>query len=300
MRVWFKSAWADGTTAKVMSGEDFVVRMAAIIPMPRCLVFRYHRVFAPNASLRCTTAANSAPCPDGDKCTTGETCSGGKCVLQSVSCDDQNVCTTDTCSAQVGCASAPVANATPCGTGKPCVGGKCLSTAKPDGCAPGIGYAMKIEGDLWLCAIDNIKGNNNYAQVYSACTEAGGFHMGTVSSMTRRGLPANSNIGPAMTWAASKGYDYVVTGQPTRAFSWSYAKTPYETTSCGGGGLGYIHTGETTGAGDNWKSLVDGNDAEYRSWPAANCVEVAYHTLIALCQDASNDPKAYVFDHRWR
>ena len=63
VRVWLKSPWADGTTAKVMSGEDFVVRMAAIIPMPRCPILRYHGVFGPNAALRASIVPGGARVP---------------------------------------------------------------------------------------------------------------------------------------------------------------------------------------------------------------------------------------------
>lgn len=63
VRVWLKSVWADGTAAKVMSGEDFVVRMAAVIPMPRCPILRYHGVFAPNASLRASIVPGGARVP---------------------------------------------------------------------------------------------------------------------------------------------------------------------------------------------------------------------------------------------
>ncbi len=247
----------------------------------------------------CTATPFPLDCPDNDKCTTKETCQGGKCVTQPTSCDDGNACTKDSCAPQTGCVNKAVADGSACGAGKVCNKGKCVAKDK-NGCAPGMPYARKIVDDLWLCAVDNIKGNNNYKQVYSACNEASGFHMATVSSMTRRGLPPDGAIGPAMDWAKSKGYDYACSGQPVRAFSWDYNKTPYESTSCGGGGLGYIGTSEKTGQGSNWKALTDGNDKEYRSWPAANCVEVSYHTLIALCQDATNDPKAWVFDHRWR
>ena len=252
-----------------------------------------------DAKAGCTAIPFPLDCPDNDKCTTEEKCQGGKCVTKVTACDDSNPCTTDTCDPKTGCVHKNVADGAGCGAGKTCVAGKCTVKDK-NGCAPGMAFSMKIVDDLWLCAMDNITGNNNYVQVYSACNEASGFHMGTVTSMTRRGLPPDSAIGQAMTWAKSKGYDYAVSGQPVRAFSWDYNKTPYETTSCGGGGLGYIGTSEKTGSGSNWKALTDGNGAEYRSWPAANCVEVKYHTLIALCQDASADPKAWVYDHRWR
>ncbi len=225
----------------------------------------------------------SEPCDDGNKVQTDaclNTCVKASCgdnFIQSgvEQCDDGNQTAGD------GCDAACKAEST-------------------EGCAPGIAFKQEIAPDLWLCAKDNVTGNNNYIEAYSACNEAGGFHMGTVTSMTRRGLPTDAQIAPAMNWAKAQGYDYVVSGQPVRFFSWNYADTPYESTSCGSGGLGYIHTGETTGSGSNWVALTDGNGADFRPWPAANCVEVSYHTLVSLCQNSTADPDAYVFDHRWR
>jgi hypothetical protein len=245
----------------------------------------------------CVFPPSSGACPDSDACTAQETCANGQCVTQPVDCDDGDPCTKDSCVVTTGCAHQASSDGTDCGTGKACLAGKCEVKS---GCAPGMKFVRQIEPDLWLCAVDNITGNNTYQQVYSACNEAMGFHMGTVSSMTRRGLPSNANIAPAMTWIGSQGFDYAVTGQPVRSFSWDYNKTSYEGTNCGSGGLGYIHKGETDQNGSNWKALTDGNANDYRDWPSANCVEVSYHTLIALCQDATADAQAYVFDHRWR
>lgn len=65
VRVWLKSPWADGTVAKVMAGQDFVVRMGAIVPMPRCPVLRYHGVFGPALTrpiCYCPAVVASAKC----------------------------------------------------------------------------------------------------------------------------------------------------------------------------------------------------------------------------------------------
>lgn len=46
----------------------------------------------------CDYVPNTAPCNDGNSCTLGEECSGGFCTGGApLDCDDQNVCTTDSC-----------------------------------------------------------------------------------------------------------------------------------------------------------------------------------------------------------
>jgi len=56
----------------------------------------------------CQHAASKAPCEDGDKCTTGDTCGGGKCAPGTKRvCDDGNACTTDACAPFTGKCAAP-------------------------------------------------------------------------------------------------------------------------------------------------------------------------------------------------
>ena len=62
---------------------------------------------------------DGAKCEDGLPCTGGETCKGGKCVYaDKKSCDDGNVCTTDSCTAKLGCAHSPAKG--PCNDGSVC------------------------------------------------------------------------------------------------------------------------------------------------------------------------------------
>jgi len=84
-------------------------------------------------SLGCTSTNNSAPCDDGDACTTTGVCLGGACVASlPLDCDDGNVCTDDTCVPGFGCSNAP--NSAACDDGNPCTtGDACVSTA----CGPG-------------------------------------------------------------------------------------------------------------------------------------------------------------------
>ncbi|MBM4394508.1 MAG: hypothetical protein FJ087_02320 [Deltaproteobacteria bacterium] len=83
--------------------------------------------------LGCFHIYNTSPCEDGSQCTTGETCSQGRCVGgQPTDCDDHNLCTTDSCDPAVGCVNAP--NALPCDDGDKCTTGDACSQG---GCAGG-------------------------------------------------------------------------------------------------------------------------------------------------------------------
>ena len=113
--------------------------------------------------------------------------------------------------------------------------------------------------------------------------------------MTQRGAPSDSNIAHAMNSASSNGFDYVLTGQPTRSARWN-------DNNHGSGciyGLGSLGTQSTSSSSGVWPHLLDGNGNEGRSWPAASPPQWG-GSLISLCQDASAIPNACVFDHRWR
>ncbi len=67
-------------------------------------------------------------CDDGDPCTGADTCDAGACVGEAAkACDDDNVCTQDSCDKVKGCAHAPAAG--PCDDGDPC--------SKADSCVAG-------------------------------------------------------------------------------------------------------------------------------------------------------------------
>jgi hypothetical protein len=52
----------------------------------------------------CLALPNTAPCEDGDLCTTPDSCVDGQCQAGGpASCDDQNPCTDDSCDSDVGC-----------------------------------------------------------------------------------------------------------------------------------------------------------------------------------------------------
>ncbi len=80
----------------------------------------------------CQSANNTAPCSDGSVCTIGDTCAVGSCAPGiSVSCDDTNPCTNDSCDAAKGCQHAgniaPCSDNNVCTAGDSCQGGSCAS-----------------------------------------------------------------------------------------------------------------------------------------------------------------------------
>jgi hypothetical protein len=82
----------------------------------------------------CTHSLNSAPCDDGDLCTTGDHCHLGDCMGgSSLPCNDGNPCTDDSCDAKAGCQfvanSGPCDDGSECTTGDHCQGGMCVITA---------------------------------------------------------------------------------------------------------------------------------------------------------------------------
>src|SRR5262249_38923498 len=106
----------------------------------------------------CIHTPVAGTCDDGSVCTTGDTCVAGVCTgtltpaAQTCAlgngnvcdgaeacnpttgacdpgtplvCNDNNPCTTDTCSAISGCQFTNVADSTPCGIGMTCLAGVC-------------------------------------------------------------------------------------------------------------------------------------------------------------------------------
>ena len=57
----------------------------------------------------CLYVNNTSACEDGNACTEGDQCANGVCEEgTSLSCDDSNLCTTDTCDQESGCIHDPV------------------------------------------------------------------------------------------------------------------------------------------------------------------------------------------------
>ena len=161
------------------------------------------------------------------------------------------------------------------------------------GCNPSASYSKEIENDLWLCAFDNAAGGT-WEETYSACNQAGNFHLATVTSFTARGAPADSNILAAMNWAKSNSFNYVITGQPVRDAAWNDDKSSCTSKN----DFGYINMNGISSSENGWKDLLDGNGNEGRSWPSGGTF--CNYDLVSLCQDASSISDACIYDHRWR
>jgi cysteine-rich repeat protein len=78
----------------------------------------------------CVNTNNTAPCDDGNACTTNDTCSGGACAGgPPPNCDDSDVCTDDSCAPATGCVNtnntAPCDDGNACTTNDTCSGGAC-------------------------------------------------------------------------------------------------------------------------------------------------------------------------------
>ncbi len=82
----------------------------------------------------CQAVPGPGGCSDGNACTSGDTCQGGACVPGGASsCDDDNPCTTDSCTPIAGCShSSSGGNCNDdnaCTSGDACKNGACLGTA---------------------------------------------------------------------------------------------------------------------------------------------------------------------------
>jgi MYXO-CTERM domain-containing protein len=87
---------------------------------------------------KCVARNNSDPCSDGDLCTINDTCSRGSCEGAAMPCDDNNVCTADSCKAGE-CGHAPVDPGALCDDQNGCTegdacnaNGVCVGSGGPD------------------------------------------------------------------------------------------------------------------------------------------------------------------------
>jgi hypothetical protein len=97
-----------------------------------------------------TALATGLACSDGDMCTQADACIRGNCISGStISCDDSNPCTVDSCDPLTGCRHDPVtdgiscAGTSPCSTLDTCQGGVC------------IGRGAQICSDGKECTVDS-------------------------------------------------------------------------------------------------------------------------------------------------
>ncbi len=93
---------------------------------------------APGSMGTCGPAPDGTPCLDSDKCNGAEICLLQECVAgELLDCNDDNLCTADTCDPQTGCVHEPVDDDTPCPDDDPCNGqeicqaGACVKGDRP-------------------------------------------------------------------------------------------------------------------------------------------------------------------------
>ena len=97
-----------------------------------------------NTKTGCTNKANNLPCDDNNKCTDKDGCKGGSCVglakQVTTDCNDNNVCTTDSCDPKAGCVHK--ANLAPCDDGNPCTKGDVCKSTK---CNAGVNVCQCVQ-----------------------------------------------------------------------------------------------------------------------------------------------------------
>ncbi len=102
----------------------------------------------------CAHANNTGACDDNNACTANDACAAGKCAGGPKTCDDGDVCTTDSCDEKAGCQT-KIAIGAPCADDAKCLKGTC-----------GKGADGKV-----TCAVGVIKGcDDNNACTIDTCT----------------------------------------------------------------------------------------------------------------------------------
>ncbi|MSQ84353.1 MAG: hypothetical protein EXR77_15950 [Myxococcales bacterium] len=134
----------------------------------------------------CKVAADPAvPCSDGDACTLKDVCINGVCAAGTYdSCDDNSVCTADTCDKKAGCSHNNVS--VPCDDGNACLG--------PDSCTNGTcaGVAVVTCNDNNVCSDDSC--DPKIGCVYTAVVGSGA----TTDVLTSgSGTQASDSQGPS-------------------------------------------------------------------------------------------------------
>lgn len=97
--------------------------------------------------------SNGTSCGDGNACNGNETCQGGSCIPGfDLLCHDGNPCTTDSCSAGIGCIYTPIpgcngcASPSQCDDANPCTEDLCVNNAC--GHTPVVGGASCSDGNV--------------------------------------------------------------------------------------------------------------------------------------------------------
>ncbi len=254
----------------------------------------------------CWYKPNTVPCDDGNPCTVSDACANSKCAGGGAKvCDDNNVCTFDSCvKAEGGCVySLPIASYPACDDGDICTtdsycyGGACItgvpivcSDGNPctdDSCASGLGcqHVVGSSGcnDGNACTDDSCDAKGvcwHIANNANACTD-GGFC--TVNAHCKAGVcaadPVDCDDGNPCT-SDSCGY---VMGMPQGACT--HTNT---TDACSDGNactLGDVCSG---GACQPGAGALDCNDGNVCTADSCNAAKGCEHMAISSACDDGN------------
>ena len=114
---------------------------------------------------RLTSINEQLPCNIGEKCKTNTVCSDGTCDGNSIICNDQNTCTSDTCDNTIGCVFVKL-NLVACNDDDPCT--------LADMCANGVCNSVKLVCDDGIpCTSDACSlGNCTYTPQDNTCKDS--------------------------------------------------------------------------------------------------------------------------------
>lgn len=164
----------------------------------------------------------SAPCSDGNACTSGDNCASGSCGGTAVKCDDQSPCTKDSCNSMSGCVHTAVAgpcdDGDSCTSGDACKAGVCANTGAV-ACNDGLACTKdSCDSKLGCVAVPLPEGatcdDGAPCTIGSACDGGKFCVLGTAKLWTQEfGGPANTSFVDA-TPTADGGFAVVGNSEP--------------------------------------------------------------------------------------
>ncbi len=161
----------------------------------------------------CVGAAEGASCSDANQCNGAESCHDGWCVAGTApSCDDNQVCTTDSCNAVSGCQHVALAEGTSCADEDLCDG---VETCRSGVCLPGPAIVCN---DNVPCSIDRCEPTTGACTTSPAPagTSCGDGNVCTSSGLCQASSESDSVFGDAVNPAMIRGQliGGVSTGDP--------------------------------------------------------------------------------------
>jgi hypothetical protein len=164
----------------------------------------------------CTFAPNAAACNDSDPCTTGDVCQLGACSgTGTLSCDDKDVCTDDTCVAKVGCThthnTAPCDDGDVCTVSDACKSGSCkggVPLACDDSNACTVDSCVKGSGCAYAPAVDGTDCGNGKTCAGGVCVDCvhGSKAFSYTGNMQTFSVPQCATSVTLEAWGAQGGW----------------------------------------------------------------------------------------------